>query len=251
MPWRVFPSSQMPSAEIIQKYLMDQAVIVCTSLTRPGVPVEGMVIFETDTGQFRVWIGGVWNRFAATTDWDESGNLTVNGTLSTTGQATVGGGLTVTGDAVTIAGFGVNRLVDGKTVGSVSNTGNVNAASPLALPGANAQNVSVIAGRAYRVSGQISVSGSLANSRFALEIWNGSVGGTKLGNSVNCRIWSSNFQSYPFQFLFKATTTESMSNINLSLVRVGGSTETFQSQTDENYFMIVEHLGAASDVSGL
>lgn len=252
MPYRVFPSGQYPSAEIIQKYLMDQAVIVCTSTTRPGVPVTGMVIFEQDTGQFRVWVGGIWNRFAATTDWDESGNLVVTGTMSTTGQATVGGGLTVTGDSVTIGGFGVNRLVDGKTVSVVSTSGAIGGTAT-AIPGANAQNTSVIAGRAYRASGMVSVSGTLAGSRFALELWNGSVGsGTKLGGSVNCRIATAGgFQSWPFAFLWEAPTTESIANLNLSVVRVGGATETFTAQTDENYFMIIEHLGDASSVSGL
>lgn len=252
MPWRTFPSGQNPTAEVIQKYLMNQVVIVCTSTTRPGTPVEGMVIFEADTRSFLVWIGGAWDRFANSNDWDASGNLTVTGNLSVSGNETVTGVLTVSGNDVTIGGFSVNRLVDGKVVASPSDTGNVTT-TRTAIPGANAQNVSVIAGRAYRASGMISVRGNVTNDRFTLEAWDGTVGGAgQLGGAVNCRITPGDgtYQSYPFAFLWEAATTQSIANLNLSVVRLSGGGN-IVAQTDGNYFMVVEHLGLASNIGGL
>lgn len=250
MPWRVFPSGQNPTAEVIQKYLMNQVVIVCTSTTRPGTPVEGMVIFEADTRSFLVWIGGSWDRFANSNDWDASGNLTVTGNLAVSGNETITGVLTVSGNDVTIGGFSVNRLVDGKVVAASSNTGDITART--AIPGANAQNVSVIAGRAYRASGFVSAYGSVAGDRFSLELWNGTVGTTQLGGSVIHRITATGgiYQSWPFTFLWQAPTTESIANLNLSVVRLSG-TGTIRAQTDGNYLMVVEHLGLASHISGL
>lgn len=250
MPWRTFPSGQNPTAEVIQKYLMNQVVIVCTSTTRPGVPVEGMVIFEADTRSFLVWIGGAWDRFANSNDWDASGNLAITGNLSASGNGTITGVLTVTGDNITVGGFAVNRLVDGKVVGSSANTGAITART--AIPGANAQNVSVIAGRAYRASGFVPAFGSNVGDRFSLELWNGTVGTTQLGGTVIHRITSTGgiYQTWPFGFLWEAPTTETIANLNLSVMRLSGSGD-ITAQTDGNYFMVVEHLGLASHVGGL
>lgn len=53
MPYKTFTAgTTLPSADV-QSYLMNQAVIVCTSATRPASPVMGMVIYETDTGNYQ------------------------------------------------------------------------------------------------------------------------------------------------------------------------------------------------------
>lgn len=49
------------SSSDVQGYLMNQSVITCTSGTRPGTPVTGMTIFETDTLVHRVWSGSGWD----------------------------------------------------------------------------------------------------------------------------------------------------------------------------------------------
>jgi hypothetical protein len=41
-------------------YLMQQALVTCTSGTRPGSPTTGQPIYETDTGLIRVWNGTIW-----------------------------------------------------------------------------------------------------------------------------------------------------------------------------------------------
>jgi hypothetical protein len=45
--------------------VMKQTVIVCTSGTRPSSPPAGMVVFETDTGQLKVYDGAAWRRTGA------------------------------------------------------------------------------------------------------------------------------------------------------------------------------------------
>lgn len=48
----------LPAADV-QGYLMDQAVIVCTSGTRP-TPATGMTIYETDTRKHYAYYGSAW-----------------------------------------------------------------------------------------------------------------------------------------------------------------------------------------------
>ncbi len=49
----------LPASDL-NNYLMKQAVIACTSTTRPASPVPGMHITETDTGFDRKWSGSAW-----------------------------------------------------------------------------------------------------------------------------------------------------------------------------------------------
>ena len=48
------------SAADVNNYLMKQSVIVCTSGTRPGSPVDGMFIYETDTKRLMKWNASFW-----------------------------------------------------------------------------------------------------------------------------------------------------------------------------------------------
>lgn len=54
-----FTSAVLSSADV-DSYLMAQAVIQCTSSTRPSSPHEGMVIAETNTGRYAVYTGSAW-----------------------------------------------------------------------------------------------------------------------------------------------------------------------------------------------
>lgn len=55
-------------ASYINSYLMRQAVIQCTSGSRPPAPHEGMAIFETDTDRFLIYT-------TPTTGWQPPWNL--------------------------------------------------------------------------------------------------------------------------------------------------------------------------------
>lgn len=61
MPFKTFIAGETATAADINTYLAKQVVIVCTSGTRPGSPVEGMVIYETDTDKCLTYDGATWN----------------------------------------------------------------------------------------------------------------------------------------------------------------------------------------------
>lgn len=58
MPVKTFTSTTLTASDV-NTYLMDQAVVTCTSATRP-TGIEGRVIFETDTDTLRVYDGSSW-----------------------------------------------------------------------------------------------------------------------------------------------------------------------------------------------
>jgi hypothetical protein len=98
MAYHTFVSSEVLTASNVMTYLMNQAVIRCTSGTRPGSPSQGMVIFETDTQKLRVY----------TDAWDYFPGQTV---ASTTGANTVtSSGLTEVAASSATAGLGLASL---------------------------------------------------------------------------------------------------------------------------------------------
>ena len=62
MAFKTWVAGDVLTASDMMTYLMRQAVIVCTSGTRPSSPVEGMTIFETDTDAFLFYDGAAWKR---------------------------------------------------------------------------------------------------------------------------------------------------------------------------------------------
>lgn len=96
-------------------------VNVCTSGTRPGSPATGTTIFETDTGDLRIWTGSVWSAVAvpavgAANIWTptvtQSGSVTVSVTRA--GYQRVGRFVTCNLFlGVTGAGTGANAVVIG------------------------------------------------------------------------------------------------------------------------------------------
>lgn len=60
MGFKTFTDGSVLSAADVNNYLMKQAVIVCTSGTRPASPTEGMEIYETDTNRGLAYDGAAW-----------------------------------------------------------------------------------------------------------------------------------------------------------------------------------------------
>lgn len=60
MGFHTFASGEVLTAANVNTYLMNQAVIVCTSGTRPSSPSSGMTIYETDTGFYATYNGSSW-----------------------------------------------------------------------------------------------------------------------------------------------------------------------------------------------
>lgn len=74
MGYKQWASGDVLYAADVNNYLMEQAVIVCTSGTRPstgGAPLEGMTIYETDTDRLLTYTGSAWQRVSAvsSTGW--------------------------------------------------------------------------------------------------------------------------------------------------------------------------------------
>lgn len=62
MAFKTFNAGDVLTAADMNTYLMNQAVISCTSGSRPGSPTDGMVIYETDTDKMLLREGTVWRR---------------------------------------------------------------------------------------------------------------------------------------------------------------------------------------------
>jgi len=90
MPFKTFVAGPLPSAEV-NDYLMKQSVIVCTSGTRPASPVNGMTIYETDTGRYITWNGSAWSRVIGGTNWRYAAYSTATLAIPSGTWTTVGG----------------------------------------------------------------------------------------------------------------------------------------------------------------
>lgn len=96
MAFKTFTDGAVLSDVDLNDYLMRQAVIKCTSGTRPSSPTHGMVIFETDTNRLRIHDGTDWStvsyadrnagggqaRVGTTTRVVDSANITTTETVT-------------------------------------------------------------------------------------------------------------------------------------------------------------------------
>lgn len=57
---KTFTNGSVLTDAELNGYLMQQAVVTCTSGTRPASPTTGQPIYETDTKRIRVWDGTTW-----------------------------------------------------------------------------------------------------------------------------------------------------------------------------------------------
>lgn len=85
MAFKTFANGAILTDTDLNTYLMKQTVIVCTSATRPPVPVDGMWIYETDTKNLAKYNVSQWeyvagSRFAFTPTLTAS---SVNPTMGT------------------------------------------------------------------------------------------------------------------------------------------------------------------------
>lgn len=102
MAFKTFTAGAVLTASDVNTYLAKQAVIVCTSTTRPSSPPEGMVIYETDTDKMLTYTTATtgwvppWN-----TPWGRIGSASSAAATSSIGTTTVDvNGLSVTWTAV-------------------------------------------------------------------------------------------------------------------------------------------------------
>lgn len=82
MPLKTFNPGDVLTSSDVNTYLMKQAVIKCTSGTRPSSPADGDTIYETDTDLMWTHNGSGWtimagNRYRVQKSVDETVNATV------------------------------------------------------------------------------------------------------------------------------------------------------------------------------
>lgn len=136
MPFKTFVAGATLTAAEINTNLMNQAVIVCTSGTRPASPVEGMVIYETDTDKLQVYGGAAWVEVATTAAWS-----TYTPTLTQSGAVT---------KTVTYARYQrIGRMVTAEFLLSITGTGTAANAVSIGLPFTAAQAANMAAGSGY------------------------------------------------------------------------------------------------------
>jgi hypothetical protein len=82
MPFKTFTPGVLTASDV-NTFLMQQAVITCTSTTRPASPVEGMTIYETNNDLYRTWDGTAWQPLVSPTEvYAATTNITIgDGTL--------------------------------------------------------------------------------------------------------------------------------------------------------------------------
>jgi hypothetical protein len=68
MAFKTFAPGVLTSSDV-NTFLMRQAVITCTSSTRPASPSEGMTIYETDTDFLLSYSGSNWLKLLSPTSW--------------------------------------------------------------------------------------------------------------------------------------------------------------------------------------
>lgn len=69
MAFKIFAGGATLSAADLNDYLMEQAVVVCTSSTRPSSPAEGWTIYETDTDSYSCYNGSAWKTLVIPGQW--------------------------------------------------------------------------------------------------------------------------------------------------------------------------------------
>lgn len=83
MGYKLWGSGELLTSSDLNNYLSKQAVIVCTSGTRPASPPDGMMIRETDTDLLKTWNGAAWVTMAF--DATTNGPIDVSESTSQTG----------------------------------------------------------------------------------------------------------------------------------------------------------------------
>lgn len=164
----------------------------------------------------------------------------------------------VAGQIVTADGLNIDaavvRLADGKVhTGALVDT-NTTSSSYSAVGSANAQNVSVIGGRAYRADVQVSVASTVAGDRLRYSLWDGTVGsGTQLGamEPLVRAETATTFRVQQFSFVWSAPADQTISNINLGHQRFSGTGTCTTRLEVTSFHVLVYDLGPASRIQNL
>lgn len=98
MAFKTFAPGVLTSSDV-NTFLMRQSVIVCTTVTRPASPNEGMTIYETDTDEIRTYNGSVW-KITGPAPWKSFTPVIAGLGSPTIGNGTISGQYSRVGDTI-------------------------------------------------------------------------------------------------------------------------------------------------------
>lgn len=146
--------------------------------------------------------------------------------------------------------------VAGGLVDSATTTTTINTASDTLITNAG-PSVYLESGAAYEVNVQITTRSSVGTSaagtqRIMWKLWDGAVGGTQLGNTLNKFTTGvgNNLNIELFTFVFRHTGSTGSHTVNLS-GRHSLGTDTLQAQVNTQYFMLVNRIGDPANITNL
>lgn len=117
MAFKTFAVGDVLTASDVNTYLMKQAVIVCTSGTRPSSPPEGMHIYQTDTDSEFVYSGSGWVEMGRWGAWTA---FTPSWTAATTNPTLGNGTMSCAYSVMGKTAFARFKIVWGSTTNSGS-----------------------------------------------------------------------------------------------------------------------------------
>jgi hypothetical protein len=146
-----------------------------------------------------------------------------------------------------------SRVVDGKAPGV--STATTVGTTETNISTANITNVYVEEGYAYRVIVHIDHRMDTLGMRLDYKLWNGTVGtGAQLGGTNRrwCDVATlTNFNGVVLYFLWRATATETIANMNLSAEKAVGGGGVAVVQVNNAFIATVEKIGMASKITNL
>lgn len=208
MAFKTFTAGAVLTASDVNTYLAKQAVVVCTSTTRPSSPPEGMVVYETDTDRMLTYV-------SSTTGWVPPWNKPW-GVVPTTSGGT--------------SGYGYVRLTSSAQSGiGTSNTDVTNATVTF----------TAYANRLYRVSAQADMNHATTIENAQLQVLlDGTAIGTDAIGIQTAAAYNDRFARITTTF----TTTAGSHTVKLQ-ASVKSGTMTIQNATATPTILLVEDAG--------
>lgn len=208
MAFKTFTAGAVLTASDVNTYLAKQAVIVCTSTTRPSSPPEGMTIYETDTDKMLVYT-------SATTGWVPPWNKPW-GVVPATSGGTSGYGYV---KLVTSAQSGIGTSMTDVTNATVTFT--------------------AVANRLYRVSAQADMNHATTSENAQLQVI---LDGTAIATSVIAITTAAAYNDRMAVIVTTFTTTSGSHTVKLQAATKSG-TMTVQNATATPTILLVEDAG--------
>lgn len=121
MSYYTFADNAVPTSSQWNTNLRDQVITQCTSATRPGSPVEGQYIYQTDNDRLYMYTGAAWRLVGGngpisfTPTWT---NLTIGNGTQAWSYIYQNGGIYITGKTV----FGTTTSIGGTVQMTVPNS---------------------------------------------------------------------------------------------------------------------------------